>query len=67
MKVYAIFASTLHIKWIILEEGMCEKNYKICLFFYENNKSVNCANKVLILQRICMIKDLQILAISCKM
>ena len=49
MKVYAIFASTLHIKWIILEAGMCEKNYKMCLFFCEKNKSVDCANKRLIL------------------
>ena len=67
MKVYAILASTLHIKWIILEAGMCEKNYKMCLFFCEKNKSVDCVNKRLILQKIYMIKDLQILLIGCKM
>lgn len=32
MKVYAIFASTIHINWIILETGMCEKIIKYAYF-----------------------------------
>ena len=38
MKVYAIFASTLHIKWIILEAGMCEKIIKCAYFFVKRIK-----------------------------